>query len=272
MSKRIVLSLLALLCLFAPANISQGQTVIIDNYNYAASSSVTSPTSLSNLIAWYDASDAGTITDDGGGLVSSWLDKSGNGYHGSAGGGNRPTTGTRTINSLNALDCDGTSDSVGISDLVLPTTALTIIVVHLPDTTGTTTRRIISNRGSGGFVNRVHAANQATDFGATVLAKSSPTSGTAMVQVSRVSSGAGTTATQYLKIGSDAELSSSVTRSSNIPDAGTRICSYGSGTSDYYDGAVADVMVYGRMLTNSEVNSLMNNYVVPKWAVAWSNL
>jgi hypothetical protein len=59
----------------------------------------------SGLWGWWDASDAATITDAGSGKVSQWDDKSGNGRHVTqASPGNRPTTGIRTINGLNAID------------------------------------------------------------------------------------------------------------------------------------------------------------------------
>ena len=65
---------------------------------------VTSPVSFA-IDAWWDASDLATITNAGSGKVSSLLDKSGNGYHMlQTVGGNRPTTGTRTQNSLNLID------------------------------------------------------------------------------------------------------------------------------------------------------------------------
>ena len=65
-----------------------------------------SPLSLSP-VAWYDASDTSTITESGG-TVSQLDDKSGNGNNlTQATEANKPTTGTRTLNGLNVLDCDG---------------------------------------------------------------------------------------------------------------------------------------------------------------------
>jgi len=58
---------------------------------------------------WLDASDAATITESGG-AVSQWDDKSSNGFDVTATGTAQPTTGTRTINGLNALDFDGSTD------------------------------------------------------------------------------------------------------------------------------------------------------------------
>lgn len=53
--------------------------------------------------AWYDASDASTITESGG-LVSQWNDKSGSLNHAvQATGAKQPTTDSETINGLNVL-------------------------------------------------------------------------------------------------------------------------------------------------------------------------
>ena len=55
--------------------------------------------------AWWDASDASTISDTGG-AVDQWNDKSGNGRNVAQSGVQRPTTGTRTLNSLNVIGFD----------------------------------------------------------------------------------------------------------------------------------------------------------------------
>ena len=53
-------------------------------------------------VAWWDASDAGTITESGG-AITDWEDKSGNGWHLSqATSSKRPTYETAIINGLNA--------------------------------------------------------------------------------------------------------------------------------------------------------------------------
>lgn len=56
----------------------------------------------SRLPLWLDASDTSTITESGG-SVTTWADKSGNGNNATS-SGTSPTTGTVTINGLNALD------------------------------------------------------------------------------------------------------------------------------------------------------------------------
>ena len=66
------------------------------------------PLTIDGLLAWHDASDSTTITSSGG-LVTSWTDKSGNGNTLTAAGAERPTTDSRTIGGLNALEFDGGS-------------------------------------------------------------------------------------------------------------------------------------------------------------------
>jgi len=60
--------------------------------------------------SWYDASDATTIIESGG-AVSQWNDKSGNNRHATqSAGAKKPTTGTRTMGDLNAMNFDATED------------------------------------------------------------------------------------------------------------------------------------------------------------------
>jgi len=58
---------------------------------------------------WLDAADASTITESGG-AVSQWDDKSGNGRSVSQSDASyRPSTNTRTINGVNAIECNPAS-------------------------------------------------------------------------------------------------------------------------------------------------------------------
>ena len=68
-------------------------------------------------VLWLDASDTSTITESGG-AVSTWADKSGNGYNVTQGTASaKPKTGTATINGLNVLEYDGTSDAQTLENL-----------------------------------------------------------------------------------------------------------------------------------------------------------
>jgi len=92
-----------------------------------------SPLSLPSLLGWYDASNAASITSSSG-AVSQWSDLSGNNNHlVQAIGGNKPTTGTRTQNGLNAIDFDGTNDFLAKSSLT-PSQPVTAMFVCKFDT------------------------------------------------------------------------------------------------------------------------------------------
>ena len=65
------------------------------------------PTSITGCQLWLDASDTATISVSGT-AVTQWTDKSANAYTFTQGtAGSRPSSGTRTKNSLNLIDFDG---------------------------------------------------------------------------------------------------------------------------------------------------------------------
>jgi hypothetical protein len=76
-----------------------------------------SPSQIST-VAWYDASDASTITESGGN-VSQWNDKSGNNRHMTQGNGsNQPKWGVgATINGMPVMHYEGTFDEMFIDGM-----------------------------------------------------------------------------------------------------------------------------------------------------------
>jgi hypothetical protein len=76
---------------------------------YSTATPPWSPLDLPNLKAWYDAADTSTIS--GGSQVNQWNDKSANGFNLlQATSTYKPSSGTRTLNSKNVIDFDGTND------------------------------------------------------------------------------------------------------------------------------------------------------------------
>jgi hypothetical protein len=92
-----------------PASLDAVEPQGVTQYDPAnASRKVASPSSspldLSPTL-WLDASDTNTITLGSGSLVTTWADKSGNGYDLTQGTSSyQPDSGTRTLNGLNVLD------------------------------------------------------------------------------------------------------------------------------------------------------------------------
>jgi hypothetical protein len=93
--------------------ISNGTNWYVIESNPAYTPLSWSPTFL-NATLWLDASDSSTLSDTGG-LVDTWRDKSGSGYNHTGSAGQRPVTGTRTLNGHNVVDFDGTDDTMSIA-------------------------------------------------------------------------------------------------------------------------------------------------------------
>lgn len=100
---------------------------LLNPYSYTANFV---PTDISGLILWLDASDTSTITESSG-AVSQIDDKSGEDNHFTqATGGQQPTTGTTTINSLNALQFDG-GDYMKHESMGYPTSGVIFMVAKV---------------------------------------------------------------------------------------------------------------------------------------------
>ena len=104
---------------------------------------------------WLDAADTSTVIASGS-SVTQWNDKSANGYNFSqATGASQPQTGTRTINSKNVIDFDGTNDFLDASGTTaafdyLHNGSATIFIVGLTDTLSTpdTVQTLFGNFGT----------------------------------------------------------------------------------------------------------------------------
>jgi hypothetical protein len=94
------------------------------------------PTDIAGCHFWIDPSDTTSITESGG-LVSQINDLSGNSRHLTQGTGSlQPTTGTRTINSLNVLDFIPNDSLVAGSNWTSALTAATVFIVADSDDAG----------------------------------------------------------------------------------------------------------------------------------------
>lgn len=106
------------------------------------------PSMLPGLVAWYDASDLGSITESGG-LVSQWDSKVGS-YHLTQGtGGNQPTTGADTQGGRNVLTFNAEEDRrlSRSTTPVLPATPHLFIVCSFYSVTTFTQQRWFSATG-----------------------------------------------------------------------------------------------------------------------------
>jgi len=110
-----------------------------------------SPTKLTGLKVWLDASDIATIIDSGG-FVSEWKDKSKEGNHVvQLNGVDQPSTGVDTIKGLNVLTFDGVNTFLRIADLVggVLSQPNTIYIVFEISNLLASTMRFFDGKGGG---------------------------------------------------------------------------------------------------------------------------
>jgi hypothetical protein len=93
-----------------------GSGLVVVKYPRANATDVVTPTSVSGINFWYDATDAASITSSGG-LVSQWNDKSGNGHHMSASGALRPTLTSKFRGGRNVITFGGSQYLLGTANL-----------------------------------------------------------------------------------------------------------------------------------------------------------
>lgn len=230
------------------------------------------PSQIANCAGWWDASRSGTLFDatSGGsavaadGAVARWEDCSGNSNHATQStSNNRPLRRTAKINSLDALDFDGTNDSFSLTTN-LDASAYTCFVVG-KKATGTDTLIVFG---------------QATTFLPYVLADIGGT-GTYGSKATTGGNGAFAGNTTQLLNRTTAFLASqdsSVPRiwidgaaqalaSTGTGAAGTQFTAMGvrtGGSSIYAKATFGEVVFYSRVLTDLE-RTTVENYLRKKW-------
>jgi len=224
---------------------------------------------IAGYTAWYDASDTSSITASGV-AVSQWNDKSGNGYHLTQGtGSNQPTTGTRTINSLNAIDFDGTADYLSNTSFAFNVNTMTWLAVFLSDAknannprvttfTTTSTTNDYDNTSSAIVMSHTNADAFETDYNSNSYT-TAPTTGSA-VQFTVKRNGA---AWNHWKNGTAGGSMSSVTTNFN-PGVLWVGATYAGGVGGWWDGLIAEIVMYPTALSDGDRVSVQD-YLKAKW-------
>jgi len=213
-----------------------------------------SPLDLSPVL-WLDAADTSTITEVGG-AVSQWDDKSGNGYDVTQGtAANQPTSGTRTLNSLNVLDFDG-------NDLLIKTTSPTltqpntVFFVAELDTTGANRTLLDGAGGAGRNIVRATSLNNWAIYAATFV--TGGTSDTDPHIFRAVFDGASSS----LHVDAVSTLTGDPGAQSLV---GFAIGATYSATNGW-DGAIAEVIIVDGTLTAGEIADT-ESYLANKWGI-----
>lgn len=223
-----------------------------------------SPPALSGLSLWLDAADTSTIIQVSGSVLQ-WNDKSTNAHNAVQPLTSRqPQTGARSMNGRNVLDfASGGLDSMELPGGLynFPASDFSFFVVAQSDSYGAYNRligsqsafSIVAEQGSdrwclynkGSFSTPASISPRNTQPHIFYFDKS----GAALRAVRGGVMGTG---------GAGAAVSVS-----NLP--------IGSSTFDPFDGAIAEIILYGRALAPTEINQI-GNYLSDKWGIAWTNL
>lgn len=247
----------------APFNVTSTTTVKAIAVNNSTTSSVTtafiqfdstsSTVDRSGLSLWLRA-DAGVQTSSTS--VTDWADMSGSGNNASqATSASRPTVVTNAINSLPAISFDGSNDWLQLPPDFKSIPGSTMYVVTKPATLGA--GRQFFNFGDSAANNNIYLEGDASGN----LALTVENGGTA----NSAQSTGGLTAATYKVIEVRQESPGRVTFYSNgalvgsgtisIPNVITRSSNFvgkGSGSSNYFNGQIAEFLFYSRALSDSE--------------------
>lgn len=228
------------------------------------------PTDISGLSLWLKADDAATVLNTGG-QVDQWNDKSGNSNNATATLTQRPITGTRTINSKNAIDFDGTVDIMTLPAgvLSLPSGANTIFVTYQSDNTGDATQRMIVGLNGGGG-RRYEVGFTATQIqGCNSNTANTPTTQADTRDTTVKTIGfrrSGTAITTFIDgvQGAPSALGENTTLTSALLGAQT------SGI-DRFNGLIAEVIWYNSSLSDTDMDRV-GNYLNTEWGGGWTNM
>ncbi len=266
-----VLALLMENCMISGLVRGLVRSMVSNVIGVSSGSATFSPLDLSPAL-WLDASDAATITQVAN-AVSQWNDKSGNARHATQGtGANQPVTNTRTLNARNVIDFDGSNDNMLMNAGLysFTNTNNTTFIVYMNDVVGGVTRKLIE--GTNGSQTLLLAENPDSNRLETrqhtstnmFVAHADDTAG---VILSYTKNGGGTSARRN---GPSLTTGSNVAGGQNFTITSFNIGSAAGGGSAFWDGVIAEVILYGTALSASDLN-LVGNYLATKWGITWVN-
>ena len=228
---------------------------------------VFTPTDLSNLSVWYDATDFNFITKDGSNLVSSWGDKSGGGNNATATGGDRPLLQANEQNSLPTINFDATDQ------MDLPSGLFSV-----PN--GNSTLFIVSQRASeSGNLEAVFSLSDGTalDYFLVYATAAGTVTYKSRDGAAGSLSSAGHTLTNYnilrgRRSGTTQALAvngaTEVTNASGVSSAGIDSGDIGAGNADNFllTGNIGEIILYNTSLSAANI-LLVETYLANKWGL-----
>lgn len=238
-----------------------------------------SPSSISGLQLWLDASDASTVYQAAAGSlatadgdpVGQWQDKSGNARHfAQASGTNKPALKTAIKNGRNVIRWDGVDDYLDGGDILDFGTGAFSIFIVLRNSVTTDTPVFVKDNGNGSELGVFISLNSvSSNSGITYWNGSNNTFGyasatVAWMQPSVVRTGTGANGVTCYANGS---LGATLTDSRNLSNARSiRLGQYSTGSFGKFSGDFAEILVWNVALDSTQ-RGQVNTYLRSKWAV-----
>lgn len=241
---------------------------------------IVNPLTFGSPMVWLDATDASTINETTN-QVNSWVSKDLNGLSYDATGTERPATNTNTINGLNTVTFDGVNDVLELlksTQLETETYTndgdMTIVAIAKRGPTDSGLSLYFSHRSSlatngnnSGTALGFFVANQIRAWhSGSVLSTGQVNANEEFSLISRGISGS-----MLLNGVLDNTNNFGVQRQGIISRSvlGCGVGSAGNTGSlvQFFEGDIGEIILYGKRLTDQEVNSLYNDYILPKWGL-----
>ncbi len=230
------------------------------------------PRSISGLALWLDATDSATTIADQG--ISTWNDKSGLGRNFSQSTGNNQPT-VSTLNGKRALAFNGTSAQMTLTGVACSTlvdaTGAASFVVFRPSSD--TTYSVLTLEGAGNTQHRdrfsdgnAYTATFRVPRSAGIINGSMPTNTAAILTHHVVQPVAHIIRINRSQVRSDSLVSATTFTSWRSQGTGTNRIGVGADQLDFFSGVIGEILVYGRGLTDSEVQRV-ENYLAGKWGI-----
>jgi hypothetical protein len=227
------------------------------------------PRNISGLAAWWDASDAASITTVSG-RVSQWNDKSGNGVHATqTTANNRPENTSQTLNGRAVMTFDGSNDIMSFTGTARTDETQFVVVRNNMVASAVSNQQILGDASSGFGVTAVIKNDGSTNsdvfthcggfsLGTTSARYQFPANnpfGPAVVSAIRSSASGGILRT-------DGVQRATCTTSNSYALA--RIG--GVGSSLPLNGYIAEIVIYSRALSVADVQRV-ERYLGTKWGL-----
>jgi len=234
-----------------------------------------SPSSLPDLVVWWDAADETSFTYSSGTDVSQWDDKSGNGYHLTQGTAAKQPSRSGSVNGRATVVFDGSNDSMSTSSVAMgPGQQFSIAAVYTAASGSDQTvveQTVNYNNTTGAFRfardtnNSASCAKRGTSTYSAAVSSGQVTTTPAVV----VGTHNGTLSTNETWVGVNDSLAQTYAVNQNTNNdnvTASLFVAARNNASTFLNGQIAEIIITRAVFTRTE-RLAVQNYLANKWGV-----